>query len=111
MKQYVIDELRLEDHARLKTYLDETLGDSGVDGLYWLPLDREKLAEPQTAHQGDCGPFFFALELEESKLVCEFLVRTRERIRCACIQYATEDQRNWLMAVADAMLEKLEIAV
>ena len=44
MKQYVIDEIRLQDCAKIKAYLDETFGDSGIDGLYWLPVEDAMLS-------------------------------------------------------------------
>jgi hypothetical protein len=44
-------------------------------------------------------------------MVCEFLVRSPKRIRCDCIAYATEAQRNWLIDVVDAMLEAVGITI
>ena len=108
MKQYVIDEIRLQDYGKIKAYLDDTFGESGVDGLYWLPVDEEMLSEQQKAHR-DCAPFFMALELGEDRLAGELLIRTRSRIRCDCIRYADERQRNWLIQTMDAVFEKLEI--
>jgi len=108
MKQYVIDEIRLQDYEKIKAYLDDTFGDSGVDGLYWLPVGEEMLSEEQKAHT-DCAPFFMALALGEGRLAGELLIRTRNRIRCDCIRYADERQRNWLIQTMDAVFEKLEI--
>ena len=108
MKQYVIDEIRLQDYETVKNYLDEHFGESGVQGLYWLPVDEALLCDVQRAHQG-CAPFFMALELGENRLAGELLVRTRSRVRCDCIHYADERQRNWLIQTVDAIFEKLEI--
>lgn len=108
MKQYVIDEIRLQDYGKIKAYLDDTFGDSGVDGLYWLPVDEGILSEVQKAHTS-CAPFFMALELGEDRLAGELLIRTRNRIRCDCIRYADERQRNWLIETMDAVFEQLEI--
>lgn len=110
MKQYVIDQLRLEDYHALKEYLDENLGASEMDGLYWLAIEPELLTAHQREHT-DCHPHYLALELGESSLSCELLVRTKNRIRCSCIDYATPEQRNWLMESVDAILEKLRISV
>jgi hypothetical protein len=52
-----------------------------------------------------------AVELEETRLSIELLVRTRNRIRCNCIAYATPEQRNWLIRRVDDMLEQLGISV
>ncbi|MGD9239781.1 MAG: hypothetical protein PVG69_07135 [Desulfobacterales bacterium] len=109
MKQYVIDELRLEDHNKIKKYLDETYGSAEMGGIYWVPIATETLTEIQHEHT-DCQPFYFAIELEEDRLALELLVRTQNRIRCACIAYASRDQQIWIMEVVDAIFEKLDIA-
>ena len=108
MKQYVIDELRPSDHDKIKAYMDEHFPGSEIERIYWLPIDPDRLADVQVLHIA-CQPFFFAIELMPDRLAFELLVRTKNRIRCQCIQYATESQRNWLIGQADAMLEKLEI--
>jgi hypothetical protein len=108
MKSYVIDELRYRDFEKLKAYLDETYGQDALAGLYWLPLPEEQLGPAQQGHDA-CRPFWLALELLEDRLVCELLVRTRERVRCGCIAYATPGQRAWLIEVVDAIFEKLEL--
>jgi hypothetical protein len=108
MKQYVIDEIRPQDYGKIKTYLDETFSASGLDGLYWLPLEETLLSEVQQAHR-ECAPFFMGLELTEDRLAGEFLVRTRKRVRCDCIQYADKRQRDWLIETMDAMFDRLGI--
>ena len=108
MKSYVIDELRYQDFEKLKAYLDEAYGQDPLGGLYWLPLPEDRLGPAQQGHD-DCRPFCLALELLEDRLVCELLVRTRERVRCDCIAYATAEQREWLLEVIDAVFEKLEL--
>ena len=108
MKQYVIDELRLGDYNKLKGYLDEYFAVPGFEGLYRLPLETQMLADVQKAHT-ECQPFYFALELLPDRLSCELLVRTNSRLRCDCIQTATEAQRNWLVRTIDAFFDRLEI--
>ena len=108
MKQYVIDEIRAADHDKIKAYLDAEFGPAEMGGIYWIPVTDEMLNEVQKAHTS-CQPFFFALEFEPERLSCELLIRTKNRIRCDCINYATESQRNWLISVVDAVFEKLEI--
>jgi hypothetical protein len=50
-----------------------------------------------------------ALGLRPDRLAGELLVRTRNRVRCDCIHYADERQRNWLIQTVDAIFEKLGI--
>lgn len=106
----MIDGLRLSDHAKIKTYLDENLSSSPLGGIYWLELDK-KILTPVQAEHTDCHPHVFALMLEETYLSCEFLVRIKSNIKCDCMAYATQEQRNWLMDQADAILEKLDIQI
>jgi hypothetical protein len=108
MKQYVIDEIRPHEQQRLKTYLDEHFGDPVMDGVYWLPVEETLLNPEQAAHE-ECRPFYFALELLPERLAVELLVRTRQRMRCDCIAYATEAQRNWVVDTVDAIFDRLEL--
>ena len=108
MKQYVVDELRPDDHRKLRAHLDAYHSVPEFDGLYWLPLDIPMLEAVQADHVA-CQPFYFALELFPDRLAVELLVRTNQRSHCQCIRYASERQRNWLVQIIDAMFEKLEI--
>ena len=108
MKQYVIDELRTEDYKTLKKYLDAQYGPVAMDGIYWVPIDSNLLTEIQSEHT-ECRPHYFALELDQHRLACELLVRTKSRMRCDCIHYATEKQRNWLISIIDNIFKHLEI--
>ena len=108
MKTYLIDELRPWEYEKIKAHLDNDFKDSHLDGIYWVPLEPELLSECQAGHES-CSPHCFALELAPDRLSCELLVRTRQRVRCECIAYATEPQRNWLIRHIDAMLEELGI--
>ena len=110
MKQYVIDELRPEDYEQLKAYLDEHYGPSRIGGIYWIPFEEEYLSEIQIEHK-DCQPFYFAVDLESNRIACELLVRTQKKVRCDCIRYATQLQRNRIIHIIDAILEKLSIIV
>ena len=108
MKQYRIDELRLAEYDKIKKYFNDHFSFSDLGGLYWIPLDDDLLTDVQAAHV-ECRPFFFIVELEETYISFELLVRTKARIRCDCIGYATEAQRNWLVRLADSIFEHLDI--
>ncbi len=108
MKQFVIDELRPKDYETIKAYMDENFNSSNVGGIYWLQLDQNILTEVQKEH-AECQPFYFAVDLEQNLIAFELLVRTKNRIRCNCMGYATEKQRNWLIGFADSIFDKLKI--
>jgi hypothetical protein len=108
MKQYRIDQLRLDDYDKIKSYMDERFGPSALDGLYWVRLEDDLLDEVQKAH-ADCQPFYFAVELDAEYISFELLIRTRNRVRCDCIHYANEAQRNSIIRFADRIFETLKI--
>ncbi len=108
MKQYVIDELRPKDYEKVKMYLNENLKASGIDGIYWIFIEPELLTEEQAAHI-ECQPLCFGVDLETDRLTCELLVRTQRKVKCTCIGYATEIQRNWVIRYIDGIFDKLEI--
>jgi hypothetical protein len=108
MKQYVIDELRPQDHEKIKQYLDDHVGPAEMENLYWIPMDPVLHSEVQASH-ADCHPLYFAIQLNPSSIVAELLVRTKSRVRCDCICYVNEEQFLWLIRYIDAIFERLEI--
>jgi hypothetical protein len=110
MKQYVIDELRPEDYLKIKAYLDANCKPAGISGVYWLQVPDELLSDDQKNHEG-CRPFYLALELDEESLSCGLLVRSARTIRCLCVAYANNEQRNWLVETVDAMVESVGVIV
>ena len=110
MKRYVIDELRSEDHGEIKVYMEENYSASDVDGIYWIPLEQDILTKIQKEHT-DCQPFYFAVDLDPNLIAFEMLIRTQKRMRCSCMGYATEKQRNWLIGLADSIFDQLGIKI
>jgi len=108
MKQYVIDEIRPEDYKQIKSYLDEKFGVAELGGIYWMPVAEALLTPIQASHSA-CQPFFVALDLTLDRLCCELLIRTRQRVRCDCMGYATQIQRNWIIETVDSFLVELGI--
>jgi hypothetical protein len=108
MRQYVIDELRPADHQKLKDYLETKYGSAEMGGIYWIPIAPDIFTSIQREHD-QCRPFYFAVDLESERIALELLVRTKKRVRCSCIGYASKDQRNWIIDLVDSMFEQLEI--
>ncbi|TYT74438.1 hypothetical protein [Desulfobotulus mexicanus] len=104
MRQYVVDTLQPEDYRRLKEVLDARFGLPLVGGVYWVELP-ETLCTPMQAEHKACSPHVMALDLEETRLSCEFLVRTRKAMHCICMGYAGREQRGWIMDMVDTLLE------
>ncbi len=110
MKQYIIDELRLEDYEKIKQYFEANCKSASIEGVYWLEIPEELLTEIQASHES-CQPFNFSIELEESNLSCGLLVRASSNIRCHCIAYANIEQRNWLIDTIDSIMEQNGIII
>ena len=110
MKQYVIDGLRPQDYTKLQDYLDEHFEVSPLGGIYWIELPIDILTPMQKEHK-DCKPHVFALVLENDSLSAELLVRIKTSIKCDCMGYATQKQREWVIQKMDLILEKFEIQI
>lgn len=108
MKTYVIDELRYQDYEKLRDYLPGRFPGGGLSGIFHVPIEAEYLSREQSVHEA-CQPYYCAIELEEERISVEFLVRSSQRMRCACIGYADERTRAWLMGLIDSIFDDLGI--
>lgn len=108
MKQYVVDEIRPGDFDAVKAYLDTHFQQKSIDGLYWVFLDEALYSDTQKAHT-KCRPHYFALELKDDAVCAELLVRSEKIMRCDCVAYATDEQRQWLFDSIDAMFKELQL--
>ena len=108
MRQYHLDEIRRNDIPRLRDYLHEHALASNLDGIWWVDLPEDLLSPEQFAH-ADCRPFRFAVELGDNFVRFEFLIRSQKTMRCSCIGYATRQQREFILAFADRLVENLEL--
>lgn len=108
MRQIIIDELSREEQANIDSYLKRTTITGLIDGMYWLPLPGNILEDAQDGHS-KCGPFLFAIELQEKKMIVELLVRSQSNLHCSCTSYATVIQRNFLLKFIDTLLMEEKI--
>ena len=108
MKQYVIDQLRENDFLQLEHYLNNNSEAAELPGIYWVLVPKSLLERTQLDHP-DCQPFYFAVNLDRNSIGFELLIRTRTRLRCGCIQYASPKQRDHIINYADQLFEKLDL--
>jgi hypothetical protein len=108
MRQYQLDEIARNDIPRVREYLDEHAIAAGVEDIWWVDLQEDLLSPEQFSHP-DCRPFRFAVEVGDNFVRFEFLIRSRETMRCACIGYATRVQRDFILAFADRLVEELAL--
>ncbi len=99
MQGLKIDKLTKEEIFRLKEVLPHFTQPAVVDDVYWIPIPEELLTPIQLKHK-ECQPHYFAVEVGENFLNFEFLARTFQRVRCACMAPATPEQKLFLMELA-----------
>jgi len=108
VKQYRIDELREEDYYKLLDYLRENADHSPMQEVYWINLPEELYSDIQKEHK-ECQPFYIAVNLSFKSISFEWLIRSRQKLHCKCIQYANKAQRDYIIDLADSIFEKLGI--
>ena len=108
MRQFVIDEISPLERDNLDSYLKRSLKQGPMAGIFWLPLPQDLYAEAQQDHDA-CGPFYFAVEIEDKRLCFEMLVRSSANLHCTCIAYATPAQRQFVLDFIDRMLAEEQI--
>lgn len=108
MRQYLLDEISRKDIPRIRDYLGERAQSSGLADIWWVDLNDDLLSADQFEHR-DCAPFRFAVELGDDFVRFEFLIRSQKTLRCSCIDYATRQQRDFIMAFADRLVDELEL--
>ncbi len=108
MRQFVIDDLSQQERDNLDSYLKNRLKPGGMEGMFWLAIPPDLLAEAQHGHD-ECGPFYFGFDLSHNALTIELLVRSEVNLHCTCISYASVAQRQFLLDFLDTMLEEEKI--
>lgn len=104
MRQFVIDELSPMESDNIDSYLKRSLKRGPMIGLYWIQLPDDLLSETQRDHNEDHGPFHLGVELTNSAVKFEFLVRSQVNLHCACIAHATPAQRQFVLDFIDKMV-------
>ncbi|WP_045219838.1 hypothetical protein [Desulfonatronum thioautotrophicum] len=111
MRAYLIDELNPTDVQRLASHLETTALKAPVADMFWLEIPAHLLSAEQHKHVAQCGPFVCSLEIGRDWLKVELLLRGRGKLRCSCIAYADQNQRDWILDQVDTMLAELDIPV
>ncbi len=109
MRWYGIDDLHFEDTAKLAVTLTDMGLASSLNGLFWLPVPANLLSTIQADHRESCGPHVMGLELEETSVRLELLVRAKSRLRCACVHYASPQLRDHMITWLDNLLAEQNI--
>jgi hypothetical protein len=108
MRQYQLDEIAKPDIPRIREYLNDHAEAARLNDIWWVDVPEDLLSPEQFEHR-DCRPFRFAVELGDDFVRLEFLIRSQQTMRCACIGYATRQQRDFILAFADRLVEDLAL--
>ncbi len=108
MRQYQLDEIRKKDIPRIREYLEKHAQASGLADIWWVDVGPDLLSPEQFEHE-NCRPYRFAIELGDDFVRFEFLIRSEKTMRCSCIDYATRQQREFILAFADRLVEELDL--
>jgi hypothetical protein len=108
MRQYQLDEISRNDIPRVREYLNAHAEAARLADIWWVDLPEDLLNPEQFAHR-EHRPFRFAVEVGDDFVRFEFLIRSRETMRCSCIGYASRGQRDFILAFADRLVEDLAL--
>jgi len=111
MRAYTIDELYGEDVATIEASLTRKGWAGSIKGMYYVPIPEDVLGVEQREHRQSCGPFFLPLEIGDTWVRLEFLVRARKILRCSCVAYANPRLREDMINGLDNLIKSLDIAV
>ena len=108
MRAYVVDELDSQTVKHIAEHLTDMGFASGMEKLYWLPLEERFLTPVQKEHAGKCGPYCMALEVLDSGVRLELLVRARNIMRCECVTYTTPEAEHFMIEQLDQMIAEIQ---
>lgn len=110
MRQYVIDELRHDELKKIREYLDRKCDQSGLGNILWLNIPEDYLTDEQKSHES-CAPHVTGIEFMEDAVSFEMLIRSRNKMRCSCIGYASNEQRNFILNLVDEMIRETGLKI
>lgn len=108
MRSYVVDEVAEETLEKLEADLRRRGYASGIEKLYWLPVENRQLLPVHREHAATCGPHCLALEILDDGVRLELLVRAQGRMRCECVAYPSPETEREMMLWIDARLAEAE---
>ena len=108
MRAYLVDELDPTTVTHIGEQLTEMGFASDIEKLYWLPLEEDMLTPVQRKHAESCGPHCMALELLDSGVRLELLVRAKGIMRCECVSYTTPEAEHHMMKQLDQLIAEVQ---
>ena len=108
MRAYLLDEIPASDMEKITAYLKEKSIRSRLNSIFWVEIPSDLLSGIQYEHKS-CGPYVFAAERGDDWFKAEFFIRTLEGMACDCQDYATPQQREFILHFSHTMIDALEV--
>ena len=108
MKSYYIDELSEVDLNKIRRLFEKQALSSQIEDIWWVEIPPDLLTLTQRK-QKDFHPFVFTVELGESWLKSEFLIRSLKTLNRECQAFCTPAQRQYILSFIDTLIDDLEI--
>lgn len=93
--------------TRFREYLTQQGCSSGLQDIFWLTVPEQYLSAHQKEHLQECGPYLLALEVEETSVTIEMLVRASNALHCSCTGPASATLRAYALSWLDDALSPL----
>ena len=93
---------------KITVYLKERSIRSRLNSIFWVEIPADLLSGTQYEHKS-CRPYVFATELGDDCFKAEFFVRTLEGMGCDCQDYATPQQRAFILDFSNTMIDLLGV--
>jgi hypothetical protein len=108
VRAYLLDEISVSDMEKIAVYLKERSIRSRLNSIFWVEIPADLLSGTQYKHKS-CRPYVFAAELGDGWFKAEFFVRTLEGMGCDCQNYATQQQREFILDFSHTMIDALDV--
>ncbi len=108
MRAFLLDEISASDMEKITVYLKERSIQSRLNSFFWVEIPEDLLSEAQYEHKS-CKPYVFAAELGDDWFKAEFFVRTLKGMGCNCQNYATPQQREFILNFSQIMIDALDV--
>jgi hypothetical protein len=108
MRSYLLDEISASDMEKITVYLKKRSIRSRLNSIFWVEIPEDLLSGAQYEHK-KCRPYVFAAELGDDWYKAEFFVRTLEGMGCDCQNYATPQQREFILNFSHTMIDVLDV--
>ncbi len=110
MRTYLIDEIKPEFIQKIRDHFTNNSScESPIDDIYWIKMPENLLTATQKEHLTQCGPYVMSLEIGDTWVKLELLVRPPNVLNCSCMNYATPEQRKFGMDFLEDVFQELEI--